>query len=78
MFRYKCITSREHKKPRLKPVANGMLHLQGSTVCSSFSVYVTFLYMIDISRIDCVSCRNWLHDFCPAYNDKCVDYRNIL
>lgn len=78
MFRYKCITSREHKKPRLKPVANGKLHVQGSTVCSSSSVDVTFLYIVDINRIDCVSCRNWPHDFRSAYSDKCVDYGNIL
>jgi len=68
----------EHKKPRLKPVANGVLYLQGFTACSNSSVEVTFLYVIDINWFDCVSCRNWLHDICSAYNDKCVDYRNIL
>jgi hypothetical protein len=23
--------------------------------------------------IECASCRNWLHEFCSPYNDKCFD-----
>jgi len=22
--------------------------------------------------MECVSCRNWLHDFCSPYKDRCV------
>jgi hypothetical protein len=24
-------------------------------------------------RVECVSCRNWLHEFCFTYKDKCID-----
>jgi hypothetical protein len=32
----------------------------------------------DDGWIECVSFRNWLHEFCSLYKDKCIDSGRIL